>query len=159
MRDTLPLLIAEDGYRYLDALAAEVHRTYFAKYPPLSVRWGQQISRKRRRSIRLGSYNHHTVEIRIHPLLQAPNIPAFFNRSFTTSTCITSSAPATTAASTPRSASSGTTANRRNGFAATSSSSSGEGRASSSRAALRPVRFRRLTKCGRWSCSKGRGTA
>jgi hypothetical protein len=81
MRETLPLLIAEDGYRYLDALAAEVHRTYFAKVPPLPVRWGQQISRKRRRSIRLGSYNHHTVEIRIHPLLKAPNIPAFFIQS------------------------------------------------------------------------------
>ncbi len=81
MRDTLPLLIVEDESYYLDALAAEVHRTYFAKYPPLPVRWGQQISRKRRRSIRLGSYNHHTVEIRIHPLLMARNVPAFFIQS------------------------------------------------------------------------------
>ena len=30
----------------LEALAREVHRTYFYKYPPLPVRWGQQISRK-----------------------------------------------------------------------------------------------------------------
>ena len=37
--------------------------------------------RKRRRSIRLGSYNHHTCEVRIHPLLNAPNVPAFFIQS------------------------------------------------------------------------------
>ena len=49
-----------------------MHRTYFSKYPPLPVRWGQQITRKKRRSIRLGSYNHHTTEIRIHPCLNAP---------------------------------------------------------------------------------------
>jgi hypothetical protein len=65
----------------LESLAAEVHRTYFFKYPPLPVRWGQQISRKKRRSIRLGSYNHITTEIRIHPLLEAAEIPAFFIQS------------------------------------------------------------------------------
>lgn len=65
----------------LEWLAREVHRTYFQKYPPLPVRWGQQISRKRRRSIRLGSYNHATAEVRIHPILNAPNIPAFFIQS------------------------------------------------------------------------------
>lgn len=65
----------------LQSLAAEVHRTYFFKYPPLPIRWGQQITRKRRRSIRLGSYNHHTAEIRIHPILKARNIPSFFIQS------------------------------------------------------------------------------
>jgi len=65
----------------LEDLAREVHRTYFAKYPPLPVRWGQQISRKQRRSIRLGSYNHLTAEVRIHPILSGPNIPRFFVQS------------------------------------------------------------------------------
>lgn len=68
-------------HHHLESLAAEVHSTYFAKYPPLPVRWGQQITRKRRRSIRLGSYNHVTTEIRIHPMLNAPNVPAFFIQS------------------------------------------------------------------------------
>jgi CRISPR/Cas system CMR subunit Cmr6 (Cas7 group RAMP superfamily) len=77
----LPLGIADHRYHYLESLAAEVHRTYFFKYPPLPVRWGQQIQRKKRRSIRLGSYNHITTEIRIHPLLDSPNIPAFFIQS------------------------------------------------------------------------------
>ena len=77
----LPLPLSDHGPHHLPSLAAEIHRTYFFKYPPLPVKWGQQITRKRRRSIRLGSYNHDTTEIRIHPLLNAPNIPAFFIQS------------------------------------------------------------------------------
>jgi hypothetical protein len=76
----IPLLVPET-HHHLGSLAAEVHRTYFYKYPPLPVRWGQQISRKKRRTIRLGSYNHHTAEIRIHPILNARHTPAFFIQS------------------------------------------------------------------------------
>lgn len=76
----IPLPIPET-HHHLASLAAEVHRTYFFKYPPLPVRWGQQISRKKRRSIRLGSYNHQTTEIRIHPILNSPHVPAFFIQS------------------------------------------------------------------------------
>jgi len=81
--ETRPLPLGNSDHRnhYLASLAAEVHRTYFYKYPPLPVRWGQQITRKKRRSIRLGSYNHLTTEIRIHPLLTSADIPAFFIQS------------------------------------------------------------------------------
>ena len=79
MPGLIPLL--DQSYHHLESLAGEVHRTYFFKYPPLPVRWGQQITRKRRRSIRLGSYNHATAEVRIHPSLNAPNVPAFFIQS------------------------------------------------------------------------------
>lgn len=77
----LPLEIPQNGPHHLDSLAAEIHRTYFFKVPPLRVRWGHSISRKRRRSIRLGSYNHITLEIRIHPALNSPRIPSFFIQS------------------------------------------------------------------------------
>ena len=77
----LPFALPEHGPHHLTSLAAEVHRTYFCKHPPLRVRWGQKIHRKSRRSIRLGSYNHVTNEIRIHPSLNALNIPAFFIQS------------------------------------------------------------------------------
>jgi hypothetical protein len=77
----IPLPIPEQTHHHLESLAAEVHRTYFYKVPPLPVRWGSQTTRKRRRSIRLGSYNHQTTEIRIHPLLNRPNVPAFFIQS------------------------------------------------------------------------------
>src|ERR1051326_1869131 len=72
----LPLEIPLEGPHHLDSLAAEIHRTYFFKMPPLRVRWGHSIARKRRRSIRLGSYNHVTLEIRIHPALNSPRIPS-----------------------------------------------------------------------------------
>jgi hypothetical protein len=78
---SLPLALPLEGHHYLASLAAEVHRTYFFKYPPLRVRWGHQSQRRSRRSIRLGSYNHVTGEIRIHPSLNAPRIPAFFIQS------------------------------------------------------------------------------
>ena len=77
----LPLPFPSHGHHHLPSLASEVHRTYFFKFPPLDVKWGQQITRKRRRSIRLGSYNHVTTEIRIHPLLNSPSIPTFFVQS------------------------------------------------------------------------------
>ena len=77
----IPLPIPELTHHHLASLAAEVHRTYFFTYPPLPVRWGQQITRKKRRSIRLGSYNHHTTEVRIHPILNKPGVPAFFIQS------------------------------------------------------------------------------
>ena len=73
----LPLPDQDPGHHHLASLAAEVHRTYFYKVPPLPIFWGQQIRRKNRRSIRLGSYNHVTTEIRIHPLLRAANVPAY----------------------------------------------------------------------------------
>ena len=76
----IPLLVPAT-HHHLESLAAEVHRTYFSKYPPLPVRWGHQISRKKRRTIRLGSYNHHTTEIRVHPILNAPQVPYFFIQS------------------------------------------------------------------------------
>ena len=79
--DTPPIPLPLSTWHHLESLAAEVHRTYFFKYPPLHVRWGQQISRKKRRSIRLGSYNHATTEVRIHPILNAPQVPAIFIQS------------------------------------------------------------------------------
>src|ERR1051325_3994809 len=77
----LPLELTETGPHHLESLAAEAHRTYFFKIPPLVGKWGQPITRKRRRSIRLGSYNHVTLEIRIHPSLNAAHIPAIFIQS------------------------------------------------------------------------------
>src|SRR5262245_18434556 len=77
----LPLPLSDHGHHHLPSLASEIHLTYFFKMPPLPVKWGHQITRKRRRSIRLGSYNHATTEIRIHPLLNSPSIPAFFIQS------------------------------------------------------------------------------
>lgn len=65
----------------IEALAADVHRDYFTDESLLLIRWGQQINRKRRRSIRLGSYDHRTSEIRVHPSLNTPYVPRYFIQS------------------------------------------------------------------------------
>jgi len=73
---------AERSGRYdLTALAGEIHREYFPTFPRLAIRWGQRVSRKTRRSIRLGSYDHRFAEIRIHPSLDAQRVPRFFIQS------------------------------------------------------------------------------
>src|SRR2546423_13036061 len=81
MPEAFPLPVPEKTFHHLESLAGDIHRSYFSKIPPLVVRWGQQITRKKRRSIRLGSYNHITTEVRIHPLLSSPDIPSFFIQS------------------------------------------------------------------------------
>jgi hypothetical protein len=42
------------------------------------IGWGRMPPRRRRKSIRLGVYDHQTREIRIHPALDRPDVPAFF---------------------------------------------------------------------------------
>ncbi|HUF16843.1 MAG TPA: hypothetical protein VMS12_02235 [Thermoanaerobaculia bacterium] len=74
-------LESEDSYYDLEALAAEVQRDYFPKASLLPIRWGHRINRKKRRSIRLGSYDHRTSEIRIHPSLNTPIVPRYFIQS------------------------------------------------------------------------------
>lgn len=43
-----------------------------------AIGWGRSAGRRRRKSIRLGVYDHQTREIRIHPALDRAEVPAFF---------------------------------------------------------------------------------
>jgi hypothetical protein len=43
-----------------------------------AIGWGRTPGRRRRKSIRLGVYDHQTREIRIHPALDQPAVPRFF---------------------------------------------------------------------------------
>jgi hypothetical protein len=72
---------AEAGHHDLQRLAAEVHLEYFAGAQRLPIQWGKKIGRKKRRSIRLGSYDGATQIIRIHPTLDTPLVPRFFIQS------------------------------------------------------------------------------
>ena len=42
------------------------------------IGWGRMPRRRRRKSIRLGVYDHQSKEIRVHPALDRPEVPAFF---------------------------------------------------------------------------------
>ncbi len=65
----------------LDRLAAEIRDEYFPDAAALRIEWGRHSGRKRRRSIRLGSYHRGTKIIRIHPLLNSLHVPVYFIQS------------------------------------------------------------------------------
>jgi hypothetical protein len=62
----------------LQAIFDRLNRTYFQTSIRASIGWGRMPCKKRRKSIRLGLYDHQTREIRIHPALDRPEVPAFF---------------------------------------------------------------------------------
>jgi hypothetical protein len=62
----------------LQAVFEAVNRTYFQGGIQARIGWGRMPPRRRRKSIRLGVYDHQTREIRIHPALDRPEVPAFF---------------------------------------------------------------------------------
>lgn len=65
----------------LESLASEVRSEYFPDAEGIPVVWGKNTGRKRRRSIRLGSYHRGATLIRIHPLLNSPSVPVYFIQS------------------------------------------------------------------------------
>lgn len=62
----------------LNALFDRVNEQYFHSGITAEIGWGRTPGKKRRKSIRLGVYDHQTREIRIHPALDRPEVPAFF---------------------------------------------------------------------------------
>jgi hypothetical protein len=62
----------------LQTLFECVNRTYFQDGIQARIGWGRMPPRRRRKSIRLGVYDHQTREIRIHPALDRSEVPAFF---------------------------------------------------------------------------------
>jgi hypothetical protein len=70
-----------DSWYDLDQMLAEIVAEYFPGVTIPVIRWGRKVTRKKRRSIRLGSYFRPTATIRIHPLLNSPEVPRYFVQS------------------------------------------------------------------------------
>ena len=66
--------------RYFDlgALFSQLNHSYFQDGIQARIGWGRMPPRRRRKSIRLGVYDHQTREIRIHPALDRVEVPHFF---------------------------------------------------------------------------------
>jgi hypothetical protein len=62
----------------LKALFDELNHRYFQGGIRARIGWGRQSGRRRRKSIRLGVYDHKAREIRVHPALDRPDVPRFF---------------------------------------------------------------------------------
>jgi hypothetical protein len=61
----------------LRALFARLNTTHFDGRVNVDVGWARKPGRARRRSIHLGGYDARLREIRIHPALDRPHVPAF----------------------------------------------------------------------------------
>ena len=59
-------------------LFARVNEAHFDNKISARIGWGRNTSKRRRKSIRLGVYDHKAKEIRIHPALDRPDVPRFF---------------------------------------------------------------------------------
>ena len=61
----------------LEAIYQALNRDYFDNRVQARITWGRQPSRRPRRSIRFGVYNHKERLLRIHPLLDQAFVPRF----------------------------------------------------------------------------------
>lgn len=55
-----------------------LNQLYFQDTIRARIGWGRNARRGRRKSIRLGVYDHRAREIRVHPALDRPDVPLFF---------------------------------------------------------------------------------
>jgi hypothetical protein len=62
----------------LQALFDGLNERFFQGGISAAIGWGRFGTRRRRRSIRLGVYDHQTREIRVHPALDRVEVPRFF---------------------------------------------------------------------------------
>lgn len=62
----------------LQAIFTQLNDTYFQGRIQAQIGWGRTPGKRRRKSIRLGVYDHQTREIRIHPALDRPEVPTYF---------------------------------------------------------------------------------
>ena len=68
----------EGRYFHLEEIRDRLNERFFQGGVRATIGWGRTPGRRRRKSIRLGVYDHQTREIRIHPALDHPEVPRFF---------------------------------------------------------------------------------
>jgi len=68
----------EGRYFHLEEIRDRLNERFFQGGVRATIGWGRAPGRRRRKSIRLGVYDHQTREIRIHPALDHPEVPRFF---------------------------------------------------------------------------------
>lgn len=74
-----PSLLEPQGQCFdLQELFVKLNEAFFANQVKARIGWGRNTSKRRRKSIRLGVYDHKAREIRIHPALDRPDVPRFF---------------------------------------------------------------------------------
>jgi hypothetical protein len=62
----------------LQAIFGRLNAQHFNGRIEAHIGWGRSVSPRRRRTIRMGVYDHQSRTIRVHPALDRPEVPAFF---------------------------------------------------------------------------------
>lgn len=76
---TRPALLESRGDCFdLQDIFDSVNAAHFGDCVQARIGWGRNTGKRRRKSIRLGVYDHKAKEIRIHPALDRPDVPRFF---------------------------------------------------------------------------------
>jgi hypothetical protein len=73
-----PRLTSSGRWHELRELFDRINAAEFAGSIKARIGWGRVGHTRRRRSIRMGVYDHLTRTIRIHPALDRPEVPSFF---------------------------------------------------------------------------------
>jgi len=78
-RDERDEILSPRGRTYdLGHVFDRLNDVYFQGSVRAAIGWGRAPGRRRRKSIRLGVYDHQTREIRVHPALDQAAVPRFF---------------------------------------------------------------------------------
>jgi hypothetical protein len=73
-----PVLSPKGRFFDLREIFLRVNQAHFGGAIQADIGWGRMPKKRRRKTIRLGVYDHQTREIRIHPALDSANVPAYF---------------------------------------------------------------------------------
>jgi hypothetical protein len=77
----MPPLVTSGRVFDLDGVFADINARFFGGRMRLPITWGRGVGRARRGGLTFGSYDPVLSLIRIHPVLDRPNVPRFFLES------------------------------------------------------------------------------
>lgn len=77
----MPTLMTAGRAHDLDEIYADVNEQFFGGNLEVPITWGQGVGRARRGGLTFGSYDPVLALIRIHPVLDRPEVPRYFIES------------------------------------------------------------------------------
>ena len=78
---TMPALVTEGQAYDLGAVYTDINRRFFGGDLKVPITWGRGVGRARRGGLTFGSYDPVLALIRIHPVLDRPEVPRYFLES------------------------------------------------------------------------------
>jgi hypothetical protein len=77
----MPMVVTEGRSHDLSGIYGELNRRFFKERLRVPITWGRGVGRARRGGLTFGSYDPVLSLIRIHPVLDRPDVPRYFIES------------------------------------------------------------------------------